>query len=111
VRSRWHDLTRQPSEPVEGVVLGFATAIVIGTLLLMLPISAEGPRGIVAPRRHVHLDVGPLCDRAGRGRHGDILHAVRAGPHPAMPDTVLTEGDVLVVAGEPRKAEEFASLD
>lgn len=29
----------------------------------------------------------------------------------ATPDTVLTEGDVLVVAGEPRKAEEFASLD
>lgn len=29
----------------------------------------------------------------------------------ATPDTVLAEGDVLVVAGEPRKAEEFASLD
>jgi trk system potassium uptake protein TrkA len=29
----------------------------------------------------------------------------------ATPDTVLSEGDVLVVAGEPRKAEEFASLD
>ena len=29
----------------------------------------------------------------------------------ATPDTVLTEGDVLVVAGEPRKAEEFASLE
>jgi trk system potassium uptake protein TrkA len=29
----------------------------------------------------------------------------------ATPDTVLSEGDILVVAGEPRKAEEFASLD
>ncbi len=29
----------------------------------------------------------------------------------ATPDTVLAEGDVLVVAGEPRKAEQFASLD
>ncbi len=29
----------------------------------------------------------------------------------ATPDTVLREGDLLVVAGEPRKAEEFASLD
>jgi trk system potassium uptake protein TrkA len=29
----------------------------------------------------------------------------------ATPETVLAEGDVLVVAGEPRKAEEFASLD
>lgn len=27
------------------------------------------------------------------------------------PETMLREGDVLVVAGEPRKAEEFASLE
>jgi trk system potassium uptake protein TrkA len=29
----------------------------------------------------------------------------------ATPETMLREGDILVVAGEPRKAEEFASLD
>ncbi len=29
----------------------------------------------------------------------------------ATPDTVIRDGDLLVVAGEPKKAEEFASLD
>jgi len=34
-----------PPNPSKAMVLGFVTAIVIGALLLMLPISAEGPGG------------------------------------------------------------------
>lgn len=34
-----------PPNPSKAVVLGFAIAIVVGALLLMLPVSAEGPGG------------------------------------------------------------------
>ena len=55
-----------------------------------------------------------LADAEIRKKYGLTVVCVKQGLGTftyATPDTVLSEGDVLVVAGEPRKAEEFASLD
>lgn len=56
----------------------------------------------------------PLKDAHIRQKYGLTVVCVKHGDGPftyATSDTVLSEGDVLVVAGEPSKAEEFASLD
>lgn len=55
-----------------------------------------------------------LADAEIRKKYGLTVVCVKQGLGTftyATADTVLSEGDVLVVAGEPRKAEEFASLD
>ncbi len=49
-----------------------------------------------------------------RSRYGLTVVCVKQGNGPftyATPETLLRDGDVLVVAGEPRRAEAFASLD
>lgn len=56
----------------------------------------------------------PLRDAQIRSRWGLTVVCIKQQDGPftyATPDTVLQDGDLLVVAGEPRKAEEFASLD
>lgn len=44
-RGHWASLKRQHLHPAQAVVTGFGTAILIGTLLLLLPMSKEGPGG------------------------------------------------------------------
>lgn len=56
----------------------------------------------------------PLAKAEIRKRWGCTVVAVKQADGMftyATPDTVLHHGDILVIAGEPRKAEEFASLD
>jgi len=55
-----------------------------------------------------------LADAEIRSKYGLTVVCVKQGNGPftyTTPETMLREGDVLVVAGEPRKAEEFASLE
>lgn len=44
-RTRWPFLKRQYLHPAQTVVTGFGAAILVGTLLLLLPISKTGPGG------------------------------------------------------------------
>lgn len=56
----------------------------------------------------------PLAKAEIRKRFDCTVVAVKHGNGMftyATPETVLQSGDILVIAGEPRKAEQFASLD
>jgi trk system potassium uptake protein TrkA len=54
-----------------------------------------------------------LADAEVRTRHGVSVVCIKPGGGPfthAMPDTVLSAGDIIVVAGPPERAEAFAAL-
>lgn len=54
-----------------------------------------------------------LAEAEVRTRHGVSVVCVKPGGGPfthAMPDTVLSAGDIIVVAGPPERAEAFAAL-
>ena len=74
-----------PRHPAQAIALGFGTAIVVGTLVLMLPISKVGPGG-AGPLEALFTATSAVCvtglavvDTA------DLLDDVRPGGHP-VPD-------------------------
>ena len=61
--------------PAQTVVVGFATAILVGTLLLLLPISAKDGRSPSFIDALFTATSAVCVTRAHRARHRDVLDA------------------------------------
>ena len=147
--------------PTQIVVAAFALAVLIGTLLLMLPVSRAGEghapftlalftarqlgvQHVVRPEHDMGKRVGhlvrgrmidyiefdggyaivkatapvsirglPLGECRVRSRHGvTIVGVKRAGEDftHATPDTIVEDGDLIIVSGPEDKVEDFSDL-
>ena len=95
--------------PARVVSLGFATAIAVGTMLLLLPAASQPGVDTTALQSLFTATSADVPDRVDRRRHPDALVGVRAGRHPGPDpgrrardhDDGLTGG---AAAGEPDRA-------
>ena len=78
---------KKPRSPSAVLILGFALAHPVGTVILMLPISSAAGTWTGADRRAVHVDLGRLRHGPRGRRHRRPTGAVRSGGDPgADPD-------------------------
>ena len=68
--------------PAQVVVTAFFSAVVVGSLLLLLPVSRAGDGKRTVGDCGLHGDERGVRHRADHGRHGDLLESHRPGGHP-----------------------------
>ena len=108
--------------PARLLSLAFLAAILVGTALLILPVSVDRHHRRPAAGRSARLaktGAPPethgktLADSAVRSKHGVTVVGIkrpRADFAYARPETVVNRGDLLIVAGATRLVEKFAAL-